>query len=146
MTIGATAAEGGARSRAVTIGGHTTIPFLHFEGDTHPPAMAFEVPDMATDAARVAGSRPRSLPGRGGQPCRLGEKVRGRVQGRPDLHPPPVDPSGPGKRAAREARDTVLAIRDAVKVPLMIWGSDDDPKDDQVIPVVARPFPGDATS
>jgi acetyl-CoA decarbonylase/synthase complex subunit delta len=32
VTLGATAAEGGTRSRVVTIGGATTLPFLSFEG------------------------------------------------------------------------------------------------------------------
>ncbi len=32
ITLGATKAEGGTRSRTVTVGGETTLPFLHFEG------------------------------------------------------------------------------------------------------------------
>ena len=34
VTIGATSADGGTRGKAVKIGGHTTIPFLAFEGET----------------------------------------------------------------------------------------------------------------
>ena len=34
VTIGATPAEGGTRGRAITLGGETTVPFIHFEGDT----------------------------------------------------------------------------------------------------------------
>ena len=41
VTIGATKEQGGTRSRVVTIGGHTTIPFLAFEGTTNLPAIAF---------------------------------------------------------------------------------------------------------
>ena len=33
VTIGATAEEGGTRSKTVTVGGETTLPFLHFEGE-----------------------------------------------------------------------------------------------------------------
>ena len=32
ITLGATAAEGGTRAKTVTVGGETTLPFLHFEG------------------------------------------------------------------------------------------------------------------
>ncbi|MER3543188.1 MAG: acetyl-CoA decarbonylase/synthase complex subunit delta [Chloroflexota bacterium] len=46
VTLGATAAQGGTRNRTVTVGGETTLPFLHFEGDIpHPPAIAVEVQD-----------------------------------------------------------------------------------------------------
>jgi hypothetical protein len=46
VTLGATAANGGTRSRTVTVGGETTLPFLTFEGTIpHPPAIAIEVRD-----------------------------------------------------------------------------------------------------
>ncbi len=46
VTLGATATEGGTRTRTVTIGGETSLPFLHFEGEfPHPPAIAIEVQD-----------------------------------------------------------------------------------------------------
>ena len=44
ITLGATAAEGGTRSHAVTIGGQTTLPFLGFDGKVpNRPAIAVEV-------------------------------------------------------------------------------------------------------
>ena len=33
VTIGATANEGGTRTSTVTVGGETTLPFYHFEGE-----------------------------------------------------------------------------------------------------------------
>jgi acetyl-CoA decarbonylase/synthase, CODH/ACS complex subunit delta len=46
ITLGATAAEGGTRSRTVTVGGETTLPFLKFEGSIpHAPVIAVEVRD-----------------------------------------------------------------------------------------------------
>ncbi|MCG3212477.1 MAG: Corrinoid/iron-sulfur protein small subunit [Anaerolineae bacterium] len=46
ITLGATAAEGGTRAKTVTVGGETTLPFLHFEGQTpHPPVIAIEIQD-----------------------------------------------------------------------------------------------------
>jgi acetyl-CoA decarbonylase/synthase complex subunit delta len=50
VTLGATAANGGTRAKTVTVGGETTLPFLHFEGETpRPPAVAIEVQDRKPD-------------------------------------------------------------------------------------------------
>lgn len=46
VTLGATAAEGGSRTKTVTVGGETTLPFLHFEGAMpNPPIIGIEVQD-----------------------------------------------------------------------------------------------------
>jgi acetyl-CoA decarbonylase/synthase complex subunit delta len=46
ITLGATKEQGGTRAKTVTIGGESTLPFLHFEGAMpHPPAIALEVQD-----------------------------------------------------------------------------------------------------
>jgi acetyl-CoA decarbonylase/synthase complex subunit delta len=46
VTLGAKAAEGGTRTRTVTIGGQKTMPFMHFEADTpHQPVVAVEIQD-----------------------------------------------------------------------------------------------------
>jgi acetyl-CoA decarbonylase/synthase complex subunit delta len=46
VTLGATADQGGTRTKTVTVGGQTTLPFLHFEGETpNPPIIAIEVQD-----------------------------------------------------------------------------------------------------
>jgi acetyl-CoA decarbonylase/synthase, CODH/ACS complex subunit delta len=46
ITIGATAADGGTRTTTVTVGGQTTMPYLHFEGAIpHAPAIAIEIQD-----------------------------------------------------------------------------------------------------
>jgi acetyl-CoA decarbonylase/synthase complex subunit delta len=46
ITLGATTADGGTRTKTVTVGGETTLPFLHFEGEIpHPPVIAIEVQD-----------------------------------------------------------------------------------------------------
>ena len=44
ITIGATAAEGGTRTRTVTVGGQTTMPYLQYEAPTlHNPIIAIEI-------------------------------------------------------------------------------------------------------
>jgi acetyl-CoA decarbonylase/synthase complex subunit delta len=46
VTLGATAVDGGTRTKTVTVGGQTTLPFLHFEGDTpNPPVIGIEIQD-----------------------------------------------------------------------------------------------------
>ena len=50
VTLGATAADGGTRSHTVTVGGETTLPFLHFEGEIpHRPLVALEIRDRKPD-------------------------------------------------------------------------------------------------
>ncbi|MBM3123536.1 MAG: acetyl-CoA decarbonylase/synthase complex subunit delta [Chloroflexi bacterium] len=44
ITLGATAAEGGTRAKSITLGGQTTLPYLHFEAPTpNSPAIAIEI-------------------------------------------------------------------------------------------------------
>mgnify|MGYP000343347874 CR=1 FL=1 len=46
VTLGATAEDGGTRTKTVTVGGQAIMPFLDFEGDTgHKPALAIEIQD-----------------------------------------------------------------------------------------------------
>ncbi|MDP3184619.1 MAG: acetyl-CoA decarbonylase/synthase complex subunit delta [Anaerolineales bacterium] len=46
VTLGATAAEGGTRSKTVIIGGEASLPFMHFENPTpNPPVVAIEIKD-----------------------------------------------------------------------------------------------------
>ena len=50
VTIGATAEDGGTRSHTITVGGETSLPFLHFEGQTpHRPILAIEIRDRKPD-------------------------------------------------------------------------------------------------
>ena len=50
ITLGATVAEGGTRTSTITVGGQTTLPFLHFEGETpHKPVVAIEIQDRKPD-------------------------------------------------------------------------------------------------
>ena len=84
ITLGATAAEGGTRSHAITVGGETTLPFLDFDGKMpNRPAIAIEVravspadewPEPLTKAWGDGHGRRRCL----GQ----GRRGRGRRRGR----------------------------------------------------------------
>ena len=46
ITIGATAADGGTRSKSVTVGGEKALPFMHFEAEMpNKPVIALEIKD-----------------------------------------------------------------------------------------------------
>lgn len=46
VTLGATAEEGGTRSHVITVGGHNTLPFMHFEHESpNRPVVAVEIKD-----------------------------------------------------------------------------------------------------
>lgn len=48
VTLGATPSSGGTRGKEVVVGGESTLPFLHFEGEMpHPPVVAIEIQDRA---------------------------------------------------------------------------------------------------
>lgn len=50
ITIGATETEGGSRSHTVTVGGETTLPYMHFEGEIpNRPMIALEIRDQRPD-------------------------------------------------------------------------------------------------
>ncbi len=122
--------------KPVTIGGHTTLPFLHFEGKTNPPAIALEVWDMApTDWSQplveVWGSLfsdPVAWARHGVEELGVDMICLRLVSASPDL-----------ANATPEACCKVAqAIADAVPVPLFIWGCDDNAKDNEVLAAVSR--------
>lgn len=50
VTLGATADQGGSRSRAVIVGGEKTLPFMHFESKMpNAPVIAVEIKDKRPD-------------------------------------------------------------------------------------------------
>jgi acetyl-CoA decarbonylase/synthase complex subunit delta len=50
VTLGATAADGGTRSRTITVGGQKALPFMHFEQATpYRPLVAVEIKDRRPD-------------------------------------------------------------------------------------------------
>ncbi len=50
VTIGATAEQGGTRSKTLTVGGESALPFLHYEGSfPNRPALAVEIRDRKPD-------------------------------------------------------------------------------------------------
>lgn len=50
ITIGAMSAEGGTRAKTITLGGYTTLPFMHFEAPSpNKPVIAIEIKSCKPD-------------------------------------------------------------------------------------------------
>jgi len=142
VTLGATSEEGGTRTRVVKIGGESGLPFLHFEGATpNRPAVAMEVLDMPPADWPEALTEPfgeaLSNPADWAKKCveEFGaDLICLKLQ---SIHPDFGDAS------PEQARETVQAVAQAVGVPLIVWGCDEDAKDNAVMPAVSQALKGE---
>jgi len=132
VTIGATAEEGGTRANSVTVGGETTLPLLTFEGEIpHRPVIAGQIADVVPDGW------PQILKEAVGDvinsPAEWAQKLV--EEDHVDLISLKLigaDPAG-AARSSAEAAETVKAVLDAVKVPLIFWGCDDEETDNALL-------------
>jgi acetyl-CoA decarbonylase/synthase complex subunit delta len=142
VTIGATPDQGGTRSKTVTIGGSSALPFYFFEGEhPHRPAVAMEVFDKVPDKF------PRSLrswyidvidkPAEMAKKCveQYGaELISVRLEG---THPEK------GDRSADEAVDVVKGVMESVRVPLIISGHSHYTKINEVMKKICEATAGE---
>jgi acetyl-CoA decarbonylase/synthase complex subunit delta len=142
VTIGATPENGGTRGSVVTVGGETTLPFLTFEGEIpNRPAVAGVVTDVVPegwpDVLKDAIGEVINSPVEWAQKCVQDYKV--------DLISLKLigpDPAGE-KRSPAQAAETVKAVLDAVDVPLIFWGCDDEETDNEVLPECSQAARGE---
>lgn len=142
VTIGATPEHGGTRSRAVTIGGSTGLPFLFFEGrHPHPPLVAMEVfdkpPAKFPDSLREYYQDVLEEPGEMAKRCveEFGaELISVRLEG---THPEK------GNRSAEEAVEVVRKVLASVRVPLIISGHSHFEKINEVMKKVCEATAGE---
>ncbi|HNT06635.1 MAG TPA: acetyl-CoA decarbonylase/synthase complex subunit delta, partial [Anaerolineae bacterium] len=141
VTLGATAAEGGTRARTVTVGGETTLPFLHFEGSIpNAPVIAIEVQDgypeewsqvlLAAwgEALRDPAAWAKKAEELGADVIVL--KLRGtNSTGKPTT--------------AQEAAATVKTILAATGLPLVVRGPGQAERDNELLVAVAEAAPGE---
>ncbi len=142
VVLGATKEQGGSRSHTITVGGESTLPYLHFEGEMpHRPVVALEILDMVpedwhpcfgqyyddvfTDTAAWA------------KKC-VDEYGADLVQIRLKSADPDLKDSSPEDCAA-----TVKKVLEAVDVPLIVIGCGKAEKDNLVYPVVAEAAAGE---
>ena len=132
VTIGATADEGGTRANTVTVGGETTLPFLTFEGEIpNRPVIAGAIADVVPEGwpqiLKDAIGDVINSPAEWAQKCVEEYKV--------DLISLKLiggDPAG-ANRSPSEAAETVKSVLEAVDVPLIFWGCDDEEKDNELL-------------
>lgn len=132
----------GKDHEAVQVGGETTLPFLHDEGEMpHRPVIALDVydsvPDTWTDTLLNA----------------LGDVVndpvewakKGQDEWNVDLislrltkHAQEEDAASP-----EECAELAKAVKSAVNLPLIIWGADEEEPDNDMYPVVSQALAGE---
>ncbi len=140
VTIGATQAEGGTRSFTIAIGGSATLPFLGFEGNFAHPVVAMEVLDVCPqewpDLLKEPFGSALEKPGPWARRClEFGaDLICLRLLG---CHPEH------GNRSPDQAAQAVKEVLQAVPAPLVIIGTGNAEKDNEIFPVVAEAAAGE---
>jgi len=141
VTLGALPSEGGTRGRTVTVGGETTLPFLHFEGEIpHRPALAVEITDRLPQTWP-----PALLEAWGDVVSDVGAWASKVEQIGADLVALALDSAHPerGNTGADEARATVRRVLEATTLPLIIYGPAQAEKDNEVLVAAAEEAAGE---
>jgi acetyl-CoA decarbonylase/synthase complex subunit delta len=142
LTLGATAAEGGTRTSTVTIGGERSVPFMTMDGVVgHRPVVAMDVLDIEpegwSESLLAAYGDVVKDPVAWARKCveefaadLVCVKLEGVARDK-------------GDKGAEEAVALVRSVLQAVGVPLIVWGSEDWEKDEQVLPKVSEALKGE---
>ncbi len=140
ITLGATKEQGGTRTHTVTVGGDSTLPFLHFEGEVpNPPVVAIEICDRVPEWNPSLLEHYRDVVG---DPAAWAQKA---VEYGADLIFLRLSSADPelGDSSPEKCADTVKKVLGAVGVPLIVVGSGVDDKDNIVLPAVAEAAAGE---
>ena len=141
VTIGATRAGGGTRSCTVTVGGQSTLPLLSFEGvNPNKPVIAGYVADKIPDWPDVlknAIGREIASPAEWAAKCveEFGVDLV-------SLSLIGADPAS-GDASPEQCAKVVEDVLRAVSVPLVIWGSGADEKDNLVLQACSQAARGE---
>lgn len=135
VTLGATKAEGGSRSRPVTIGGAVTPAYTDpLVSPVHPPAVSLDVFDMKVPLPRVLRENIADVMEDPAEWARMNVKKYGAEI--VAVHLLSTDPLL-RNASPRQAAKTVEEVLQAVDVPLIIGGCGDPKKDALVFAEVA---------
>ena len=142
VKIGATKEEGGTRGSVIKAGGQTTLPFLTDEGVMpNAPVIAMEIFDkMPADWPDILKEQFKDVandPAKWAQKCVNEYKARLLCLRLWSTHPEN------GNASAADAVKTVKSVLAAVSVPLIIIGSEDEEKDNQVMAAVSQAAHGE---
>ena len=142
VTIGATRAEGGTRSKIVKIGGETVMPFMLEEGRMpNQPLIAMEVldtePTWWPDCLKEPFGSALKNPADWAKKCQdeyQADLICLKLWGaHPENKNIPVD----------EIVKIVKSIKEAVGLPIIIWGSGHSEKDNQLLPACSQALAGE---
>ena len=132
----------GKGDKAVTVGGESCYPFYHFEGEMpHKPRIAMEVWDMT----------PEDWPEAALEPFKdvVGDTAAWAKKCVDDfgaemivLQLKSTDPNGQDASPA-DASATVKKVLGAIDVPLVVWGSANTEKDEEVLKQISEDFQGE---
>ncbi|MBI4834294.1 MAG: acetyl-CoA decarbonylase/synthase complex subunit delta [Planctomycetes bacterium] len=142
ITIGATKSEGGSRTKSVKVGGETAMPFLHEDGKMpNKPLIAMEVLDwVPPDWHPVLKETFKDVLN---NPAKWAKKCQDEYGA--DLiclkllgaHPENNNTS------TADIVKTVKAVKDAVGLPIIIWGCGNAEKDNQLFPAISQALKGE---
>ena len=136
VMLGATRAEGGSRSRVLTIGGADAPPFAFpHNPPVHPPVIAVDVFDMDISLPRAIKSGIKEVMADPAEWARLNVNKFGADM--VTIHLMSTDPLIKDA-SPREAARTVEAVLQATDVPIIIGGCGDPHKDSRVFCEIAE--------
>ncbi|HIJ72334.1 MAG TPA: acetyl-CoA decarbonylase/synthase complex subunit delta [Planctomycetes bacterium] len=142
LTLGATIEQGGTRTSTVTVGGAENVVYGGSTEDSgHKPVIAMDVldsrPDDWPDVLAENYKDVMESPADWGKKCvdEFGaELICVKFDG---IHP------DKGNKDAEHAVKVTQDVLQAVGVPLILWGCDDDEKDNEVMPKVSEAAKGE---
>ena len=141
VVLGATSEQGGTRTSVITVGGDSTLPFLHFEGKVENRAViAMEITDIApewNDALKANFSDVLDNPAAWAKKC-VNEFGADLIY----LKYIGADPEGTN-RSPEDCCRIVKEVLAAVGVPLVIAGCDDAEKDNEILAAIAEACSGE---
>ncbi len=132
----------GKGDKAVTVGGESCYPFYHFEGEMpHKPRIAMEVWDMQPEDWPEAALEPfKDVIGDAAAWAKKCVDEYGAEM--IVLQLKSTDPNGQDASPA-DASATVKKVLAAIDVPLVIWGSANVEKDEEVLKQISEDFQGE---
>ena len=141
VTIGATASEGGTRSRSVTTGGEKTLPFMHFEAEMpNPPVIAVEIKDRRPDdwSSLLIEAWGESI----ADPAQWAKAAEDSGAGLIQLTLSLTDAAGE-TTTAQSAVSTVKAVLEASGLPLFVFGPGQAELDNELLVAVSEATKGE---
>lgn len=134
VTLGKSPEEGGTRSPTLSVGGETALPFHHFEGSIlHRPVIAFEIPDVVPPETDWPATVRQPYKEVLGDPVAWAKYVVDKFGAKLIcLHFIGANPDKEDRPIA-ECVDQLVAVLEAVSVPVIVQGYDPGEKNSELL-------------